>query len=95
MGGQHRRCLHLLQNSSAAATSAIAPPGRACDDNEHLPLTNLDIRFRYLAARCLAETDDWDAVLLMLDSPGGSAALEDLSPVVRIINPITFLQASV
>lgn len=82
MGGQHRRCLHLLQNSSTAATAAVAVGNDARDGSQHLPLTEVDIRFRYLAGRCMAAAGDWDAVLAMLDSPGGTPALEDLSPVV-------------
>ena len=47
------------------------------------PLTDADVRFRYLAARCLAALGDWEEVLALLSSPGGGPDFEDLAPAVR------------
>ena len=46
------------------------------------PLTETDVRFRYLAARCLAAVGDWDAVLGLLATPSGDKDLEEVSPMV-------------
>lgn len=46
------------------------------------PLTELDVRFRYLAARCLAATGEWEEVLALLASLGGGPDFEDLPPAV-------------
>jgi hypothetical protein len=49
------------------------------------PLTEADVRFRYLAARCLAALGDWEEVLALLSSPGGGPDFEDLAPAVRTL----------
>ncbi len=78
MGGQHRRCLQLLRGSGAGAAGAV--PSEAGD--AAAPLTETNVRFRYLAARCLAAVGDWDAVLGLLATPSGDKDLEELSPMV-------------
>lgn len=49
------------------------------------PLTEADVRFRYLAARCLAALNEWEEVLALLSTPGAGPDFEDLPPAVRAI----------
>lgn len=49
------------------------------------PLTDVDVRFRFLAARCLAALGEWEEVLTLLSSPGGGPDFEDLPPAVSAL----------
>lgn len=46
------------------------------------PLTDADVRFRYLAARCLAAVEEWEEVLSLLSNSGGGPDFEDMPPAV-------------